>query len=189
MGKHTFLNYLLPTDSTYIAPLSDSITKEYNALITVLSDVPPILWQSKSINGTGGTITARDLVAYQIGWATLLIGWYQAGLNNTVPQMPGEGFTTWDYTGLALHFYKKYHCKSLDKQLALFHTVVQEIIAIVEHEHRQGNLDALGIWSWCTLPSGKQWPLSKWIRVNTSSPYKRARGLIKTLLKKQGSVA
>lgn len=40
-------------------------------------------------------------------------------------------------------------------------------------------LDQRGIWAWCTLASGKQWPLSKWIRVKTASPYKRAVQLIK----------
>jgi hypothetical protein len=49
-----------------------------------------------------------------------------------------------------------------------------KIIAIMEMESCSGNLDRFGVWGWCTLKSGKQWPLKKWIVVNSLSPYKRA---------------
>jgi hypothetical protein len=88
--------------------------------------------------------------------------------------MPGEGFSTWDYVGLAHHFYKIYRFDSFDEQMKEFTRLVTHILEIVEKEHRSGNLDKINVWEWCTLPSGKQWPLSKWITVNTASPYKRA---------------
>ena len=57
--------------------------------------------------------------------------------------------------------------------------VFSQILEIVKIEQQANQLDQIGIWAWCTLASGKQWPLSKWIRVNTASPYKRAVLLIK----------
>ena len=54
---------------------------------------------------------------------------------------------------------------------------------MVKKEHETGNLNKIGVWPWCTLASGKQWPLSKWIRVNTVSPYKRAASMIRKFLK------
>ena len=57
-------------------------------------------------------------------------------------------------------------------------TIVIEIVQIVEQESVSGNLDKLGVWKWCNLKSGKQWPLRKWIRVNTIAPYKRAYKLL-----------
>jgi hypothetical protein len=49
----------------------------------------------------------------------------------------------------------------------------------VEKEHHSGNLQRIGIWPWCTLKSGKDWPLYKWVQVNSVAPYKRAISLIK----------
>lgn len=120
-----------------------------------------------------------DLIAYQIGWGKCLIRWYEAGIQGEMPKMPGEGFLTWDYTGLAQHFYQTYQFDNAEEQMRIFHQTVLRILEIVETEHQTGNLDQMGVWPWCTLPSGKKWPLSKWIRVNTASPYKQAARLIK----------
>lgn len=57
--------------------------------------------------------------------------------------------------------------------------MVKRIIKITEKEHSNNNLDKKNVWKWTKLKSGKNWPLSKWIRINTSSPYKRARALIR----------
>ena len=97
--------------------------------------------------------------------------------------MPGEGFLKWDYTGLAHRFYEKYLYDATTEQMSVFQETVSRILAIAEQEQETGNLDRTGVWSWCTLPSGKHWPLSKWIQVNTVSPYKRAAALIKKCTK------
>ncbi len=170
---------LIHKETTYIAPLSKSILKEYTKLVDALLSVPA----QGRIDFTGGKVSVMDIVAYQIGWGKLLISWYETGLHGEVAEMPGDGFTTWDYTGLARHFYSAYHFESFDKQLKVFHDVVQKILSIVEAEHKTGNLDKTGVWPWCALASGKEWPLSKWITVNTSSPYKRASSLIRRFLK------
>ena len=163
--------------------LSQTIQKEYEKLRDAISRVPVDTRMQKIMDSTGGMVSIADIVAYQIGWGLLLIGWYEAGLNGKMPEMPGEGFLTWDYTGLARHFYSKYQYDSSLEQYRIFHEVVQQIIVIVEHEYRTGNLDKTGVWQWCTLASGKEWPLSKWITVNTSAPYKRATALVRSILK------
>ncbi len=93
--------------------------------------------------------------------------------------MPGEGFTTWDYSAIAQHFYQKYSQGRPADIKQKFDDVVQKIITIIEKELALDRLDKAGIWSWCTLKSGKEWPLSKWIIVNTVAPYKRARNFLK----------
>jgi hypothetical protein len=60
---------------------------------------------------------------------------------------------------------------------------VDRIVEIIETEFAAGTLDTLGVWPWCTLRSGKQWPLSKWIQINTVAPFKRAQQLIKKMIK------
>ena len=127
-----------------------------------------------------GKISVSELIAYQIGWGKCLIRWYEAGILKEPCEMPGEGFSTWNYVAIAQHFYKKYLYDSFTEQMAVFQEVVFRILEIIEEEDRAGRLEKVGVWPWCTLPGGKQWPLSKWIRVNTVSPYKRAVRLIKT---------
>lgn len=168
---------------TFKTPLSQEIQLEYNKLLKAALQVPEHYGSAKSIEGTAGKISVNDIIAYQIGWAKALLGWYQAGIEGKKPQMPGFGFTKWDYAGLAQYFYAHFHYDDGDQQLEHFHQAVQQIISIVEKEYKSGNLDAIGVWQWCTLPSGKQWPLEKWIRVNTVAPYKRANELIRKFLK------
>lgn len=156
--------------STHQATLSQEIVREYDRLVKIVSSIPKASRLLKIIAWTGGNVSVRDVIAYQIGWGKCLISWYESGLRNDMPQMPGEGFTKWNYTEIALHFYQKYQ----DDQEKVFKQVVSHILDIVEKEHQSGNLYKLGVWPWCTLQSGKQWSLDKWIKVNTSSPYKRA---------------
>jgi hypothetical protein len=163
------------------APLSSAIQKEYNKLIELISRVPSEHYEIKKIAGTGGVVSVADIVAYQIGWGTLLIGWYEMGVARKEPDMPGAGFKTWDYVGLARHFYAKYRYPSMAEQIRVFSEVVRRILDIVECEYRTGNVDKIGVWPWCTLSSGRQWPLSKLITVNTCAPYKRAARMIRTV--------
>jgi len=170
-------------DEQFKAPLSKSIQKEYVKLINIVKEIENKDRVVKLIDGTAGKISVADLIAYQIGWGSLLINWYETRLKQQVPVMPGGGFNKWDYIGLAEHFYKQYQYDSSIKQIEEFHKIVMKIINIVEYEHETENLDKVGIWAWCTLSSGKQWPLSKWVTVNTVSPYKRALTLLRKFVK------
>lgn len=164
----------------YKAPLSWSIQKEYHKLMEALSQVPTQMRNDKKIEFTSGKASVTDIIAYQIGWGKLLISWYEAVIHDKIPQMPGAGFTKWDYAGLAEHFFLVYHYNSTHEQQLAFHDTVEQILAIVEKEYQTSNLDKTDVWSWCTLASGKKWPLSKWITVNTISPYKRASALLRS---------
>lgn len=154
------------------------IFRAYEKFVAEITLVPPSHRSLKIINGTGGKVSVADLIAYQVGWGKCLIRWYEAGIQGKVPEMPGDGFSTWDYLGIAQHFYQMYQFDGSEEQMKRFHQVVMRILDIVETEDQADNLDRTGVWPWCTLPSGKQWPLSKWVRVNTASPYKRATQLI-----------
>lgn len=165
----------------YQSTLSTTIAITAENLLNVLAKIHFEDRQKKTIEFTGGKASVRDIIAYQIGWGKLLISWYEAGIRGEAPEMPGEGFTSLDYVGLAQHFYTKYSYESPQEQEEVFKQVVARIIEIAEKEHKMGNLEKIGVWSWCTLKSGKQWPLSKWITVNTVAPYKRAIALIKKL--------
>jgi hypothetical protein len=159
--------------------LSQDIRHEYYRLINIVNNLSFSDRNFNAMDATGGKVSVSDLVAYQIGWGKCVIRWYEAGIQGGMPTMPGEGFSSWNYTAIAQYFYQKYHYDGFEKQMQVFHEVVLRLLEIVEAEHQTDRLDQTGVWNWCTLSSGKQWPLSKWIRVNTASPYKRAAQLIK----------
>lgn len=161
------------------SPLSQDIQKAYDQLIKVVSNVSASKRLNKTIEGTGGKVSVVDLIAYQIGWGKCLIRWYEVGNKGDFPEMPGDGFSKWDYIAIAKHFYKQYLYDASTQQMEVFEKVVFQILEITQKEQQTGNLDQEGVWPWCTLSSGKKWPLSKWIRVNTVSPYRRAIQLLK----------
>lgn len=161
--------------------LIQDIQREKNRLVKLVSEIPFAKRTLKMIDGTGGTVSVADLIAYQIGWGKNLIRWYEAGMKGEKPNMPGDGFVKWDYVAIAQYFYDKYHYDASEQQLEVFEQMVSRILEIVECEEKSGQLDKIGVWDWCTLSSGKQWPLCKWIQVNTVAPYKRAIQWIKKL--------
>lgn len=173
-------DYLIKAE--FKSPLSKIIKQEYNALVSIISTLDSCHRNTKNIENMHEKISVSDLIAYQIGWGNLLIAWYENGLNGKMPQMPGEGFTKWDYAGIASHFYKKYAFDGGVEQDQALNNVVNNVLALTDHEYETGNLDKIGVWDWCTLASGRQWSLSKWIRINTAAPYRRAAALIKKVL-------
>lgn len=157
-------------------PLSQEIEAAYTHLINAIGDHDR---SKKVIDWNAKKISLAELIAYQIGWGSCLIRWYEAGIHGKTPDMPGEGFKKWDYRAIAAHFFEKYGYDGGAEQAHHFEEVVRKIANIAKEEEMNGNLTREGVWPWCTLSSGKKWPLEKWIRVNTVSPYKRATGLIK----------
>lgn len=167
------------------AKLAQEIQNEYFRLIKIVNLISQQDRSLKKIDLSAGKVSVADLVAYQIGWGSSLIRWYETGVKGEMVIMPGDGFSVWDYAEIAKHFYEKYQYDAGLMQEQEFNRIVSQIITIVEVEFQNGNLDELGIWPWCTLKSGKQWPLSKWVKVNTCSPYRRAAALIRKWLKER----
>lgn len=87
--------------------------------------------------GTGGKVSITDHIAYQIGWGKCLIGWYESGIKGEVPIMPGEGFSIWDYTAIARHFYKKYQYHHRDEQNQVFHEVFYNCSILLKKNIKQ----------------------------------------------------
>lgn len=159
--------------------LSQEIVTEYEKLMHMIASIPISSRHLKKIEGTGGLVSICDLTAYQIGWGNCLMRWYESGVKGENSEMPGEGFSKWDYVAIAKHFYAKYSYDQAELQEQAFYQVVSHLIHIVEIENQTGHLEQVGVWAWCTLSSGKPWPLAKWVRVNTSAPYKRAQSAIR----------
>ena len=160
----------------FAASLSQEIQKEFNALMEVITHISNR--EIKNIEFTGGYVSVADSIGYQIGWGKRVIEWYDTGVAGKTITMPGDGFDKWSYVDIARSFYKSYAYDAGLGQEQIFCDTTKRIIEIAETEFRSGNLDKEGVWPWQQLSSGKWWPLSKWIRVNTVAPFKRVRASI-----------
>lgn len=158
--------------------LHDAIRQELRKLLGVYQAIPHEKRLQKNIPFNKTLVSPSDLIAYQIGWGTQLLDWYETGLKGKLPVMPGDGFRKWNYAVIALHFFRKYAYDSGKEQEQVFAKIAEKIALIAEEESLKGNLEAKGVFAWCALPSGTVWPLEKWIRVNSLAPYKRASKLL-----------
>lgn len=180
MVADKFASQALTFNLQLSAKLSQNIQKEYNALVKVVARVPDRTAQR--IPFTGGVISVAELIGYQIGWGKRVIDWYEAGIRQKKIVMPGDGFDNWNYTNIAQHFYKSYQYDAAKQQDRVFYDTTYKIIEIVEKANQEGNLETAGEWEWQKLQSGKYWPLSKWVQVNTVAPFKRATTEIKKMV-------
>ncbi len=115
-------------------------------------------------------VSCCDIVAYQIGWGSLLISWEKLELAGKTPEMPAPGFK-WNQLGeLAHSFYQEQSKKSLHqlrKEFSeLYQVLVDWINSLSEKELFQPKQRH---WT------GEKWPMAKWIQVNTIAPYRSAR--------------
>lgn len=121
-----------------------------------------------------GGISICDLLAYQIGWGKLLLGWEQAEQNGERPAMPAKGYK-WNQLGaLASLFYQTYHPYSFEQLRIEFDKLAHDLIQMIDNM-REEELCLLKQRQW----AGEKWPLVKWIQVNTIAPYSAARKKIR----------
>ncbi len=117
-----------------------------------------------------GGVSCCDIVAYQIGWGSLLLGWEKQELAGKTPKMPAPGYK-WNQLGeLANSFYEEHSKKSLqqlrDEFSELRQVLVNWIKSLSETELFQPHQR---FWT------GDKWAIVKWIQVNTVAPYRSAR--------------
>jgi hypothetical protein len=121
-----------------------------------------------------GQVSVCDILAYQIGWGKLLIGWEAAEKNGLKPAMPAEGYQ-WNQLGvLARSFYQTYQNFSLMELKREFEKSVQHILQWIDAMNEE-EIWHLNQRHW----TGNKWPIGKWIQVNTVAPYTSARRKIR----------
>jgi hypothetical protein len=124
-------------------------------------------------------ISACDILAYQIGWGQLLLGWEKSERNGDVPDMPSKGYK-WNELGkLAESFYKSRKHAALDELRTEFRRTFGEIVSMIE------KLPANDLFKpkqrkW----TGEKWSMVKWIQINTIAPYSSARTKLRRWKKK-----
>ncbi len=131
--------------------------------------------------GIAGEISCCDIVAYQIGWANLLLGWDESELKGKLPAMPASGFK-WNQLGeLAKSFYAKESTKTLQQLRVEFRLVHKRLVIWIESLSEQ-ELFEIHQRQW----TGEKWTMVKWIQVNTIAPYRSARTKVRRWKKEHG---
>ncbi|RZG88289.1 ClbS/DfsB family four-helix bundle protein [Acinetobacter sp. WCHAc060033] len=153
--------------------LIDAIRNSFNKYLAEFSHVSEDD-KNKIINGVDKTPSQN--ISYQLGWVNLLLKWEKdekAGIQVITPK---EGFKWNNLGALYQEFYQEYGQHSLDENTVLLSNKVDEVIDWVQ-SLTDDELFSINQRKWATTPA--QWPVYKWIHINTVAPFTNFRTQIR----------
>ncbi len=127
--------------------------------------------------------TPSQMISYQLGWMNLLLDWEKEEQQGHTVITPTKNYKWNNLGGLYESFYNEYDKYTLKELRDLFIKKEQQIIELINSYtdvelFEQGGRD----WSSST-PSN--WPIWKWIHINTVAPFKSFRTKIRKWKKLQ----
>lgn len=128
--------------------------------------------------------TPAEIIAYQLGWLDLVMGWDKDEKAGRPILMPSPDYKWNQLGGLYRSFYDRYTAVSLPELRDLFRRAEQQwldwINTLTEEE-----LFTQGIRKWT---GGKEnWPMARWIHINSAAPFKTFRAKIRKWKKHRGT--
>lgn len=127
--------------------------------------------------------TPAQMIAYQLGWMNLILDWeYQEQQGYTVIT-PAPDYKWNNLGGLYESFYKQYDEYTLTELCTMFVETKEQIIQLI-NGYTDKELFQQGGRKWSSsTPSN--WPIWKWIHINTIAPFKSFRTKIRKWKKLQ----
>ena len=121
--------------------------------------------------------TPQEIIAYQLGWMDLIRGWDKCELEGKEVVTPAPGYK-WNQMGeLYQGFYEKYQNESLLQLVEMFQSSVSSLIEWLD-DFNDNELFEPGGRKWAaSTPSN--WPVWKWVHINTVAPFKSFRSKIR----------
>jgi hypothetical protein len=161
--------------------LTAEIQKTANLFIGEFEDVQEA---DKDTTVPGVDRTPARMIAYQLGWMALLRQWDVDELAGKEVFMPSPGFK-WNKLGaLYERFYDEYSSYSLAELSVMFKDAVKGLCLWIDGFSEE-ELFKTGRRKWASsTPSN--WPIWKWIHINTAAPFKSFRGKIRKWKKLKG---
>ncbi len=121
--------------------------------------------------------TPREMIAYQLGWMHLIKKWESDEMAGKKVVTPSENYK-WNKLGdLYQSFYINYSDKTLTALIKEFTTDVQTITEWVTRLS-YSELFEQGTRKWASSTKSN-WPVWKWVHINTVAPFKSFRGKIR----------
>lgn len=128
--------------------------------------------------------TPQEILAYQLGWMGLLRQWDRDELAGKEVVTPAPGYKWNQMGGLYQGFYDQYRSSSLAELRQQYAETVESLIAWIR-EFSDEEFFQPGGRKWAqSTPSN--WPVWKWIHINTVAPFKSFRSKIRKWKKLRG---
>ena len=163
--------------------LMDEIKKTAELFIKEFDDVADT---DKDIRFDGVDRTPGEIIAYQLGWMELIRGWDKGELSGKEVVTPAPGYK-WNQMGeLYQGFYDKYKDESLSQLKELFVTDLDSFIDWLGAFSDDELFNPGGIKWAASTPSN--WPIWKWVHINTVAPFKSFRSKIRKWKKLRAEV-
>ncbi len=121
--------------------------------------------------------TPAQMLAYQLGWLNLIMGWDRDELANKEVIMPHPNYKWNNLGGMYDEFYKQYENLSLSELKSQFDVLLYEFLNWVDG-FSNDDLFGQNIRKWASSTPSK-WPIWKWIHMNTVSPFGSFRSKIR----------
>jgi hypothetical protein len=152
--------------------LSELLMSSFSKLLRELDNANPKVAQLRCVDDW----TVKDLLAVRTWWTENVLDWIEAGRRGESPTAPAPGYT-WketprlnaDVVEAAKSEPFRKICARLEKGFA---RVLATIDALDDTELLQ-----VGVFDWAG-----NWPIARWISVNTARQYTTARTLIRRAL-------
>lgn len=107
-------------------------------------------------------------LSYQLGWVSSLLDWERREQAGEEVHTPAEGFKWNNLGGLYQRFYQVYGVYTLAEQQAMLRGKTAELYVWIK-SLSEDELFLIGQRKWAETAA--QWPLWKWIHINTVAPF------------------
>ena len=122
--------------------------------------------------------TPTQMIAYQLGWMDLLLGWERDERAGREVVTPAPGHRWNRLGGLHSSFYEQWRDASLLRLQEAFRERIDDVVTLVA-SLSQDELFKPGQRAWASsTPSA--WPVAKWIHINTVAPFTSFRTKIRS---------
>lgn len=158
-GKQSLVNEIKRTADLFIKEFEDVPENETNTQIDGVERTP------------------KQMIAYQLGWMNLLLDWDRDEVAGKEVFMPSLGYK-WNQLGkLYQSFYKEYQDQTLHELMEKFVKTVDLLTKWLD-DFSDEELFQPGGRKWASqAPSN--WPIWKWVHINTVAPFKSFRSKIR----------
>lgn len=117
--------------------------------------------------------TPAQMIAYQLGWMKLILDWEKQEKEGSIVITPTPDYKWNKLGGLYESFYKQYEDYSLEELSNMFIDTKESVIELI-NSYTDKELFEQGGRKWASsTPSN--WPIWKWIHINTVAPFKSFR--------------
>lgn len=128
--------------------------------------------------------TPREIIAYQLGWMELMQSWDKDELAGKEVVTPAPGYK-WNQMGAIYEgFYAKHSSETLTELTQMFREAVSSLVLWIR-DFSDEELFVAGGRKWAQS-TASNWPVWKWIHINTVAPFKSFRSKIRKWKKLRG---